>query len=336
MEKVNIFTRQMTRLRRVVLTAEEQNGYNIIPQTIGDFVSPYHQYRYINDIMAIRALCPTLADKIRNHDKIADLKKKLPAGIVSGIAVNGIGEQNIVERNKVIGIDIDADKNPAIYDWEALKQLISKSPYVAYVGLSVSGLGVFVLIPIADGMKHKQHFDAIAEDFANKTFSFIQGQDLEPTILHGITLDLAPSNIASKRFVSYDPHPYINREAQIYTKTKEPIKLYVPHFSSYHNGKKFDVEGFLHEHNIAYNVRERHGGLQYIVTCPWVQLHSSRSKAESAVFVYPDGKPGFKCMHAHCADKHWHEYREFYEPNAYRRSTVSFPRLADLNIPFGL
>ena len=111
------------------------------------------------------------------------------------------------------------------------------------------------------------------------------------------------------------------------------MKLYVRKYTSYHREKQFDVEAFLKAHGIAYNERDRHGGVQYIVTCPWANLHSSRSKADSAVFVYPDGKPGFKCMHGHCTDKHWQEYREFYEPDAYRKRSVrSFPRLSDIDI----
>lgn len=335
-ETTNIFSRQMTRLRRVTLKPEEQNGNNIITQSIGDFIDPLHQYRYASQITAIRAMCQTLEAKSENHSQIAELKKQLPAGIISGVAVNGIGEQNIVERNGVIAVDIDAQDNPALYDWEAVKKAISVSPYIAYAGLSVSGLGVFVLIPIKDAEKHKEHFDSIVDDFANTTFNIMQYQDIEPTVIYGIKLDQAPSNIASKRFVSYDPNPYINTHAQVYVKTKEPIKLYIPKFTTYKRGKNFDVESFLNAHGIAYNVRERQGGLQYIVRCPWEHLHSSRSKAESAVFVYPDGRPGFKCMHAHCADKHWHEFRDFYEPNVYRRATTSFPRLGDLDINFNI
>lgn len=330
----NIFQRQMTWMRSVVLTSHEQNGNNIIPMPIGEFLAPERQAQYFSQIEAIRVLCPVLEDKERNHERIAALKKSLPAGIISGVAVDGIGEQNIVERNSVIAIDVDAKDNPALYDWQAVKAAVSKSPYVAYAGLSVSGLGIFVLIPIDDAKKHKQHFDAIVSDFANTTFTIMQNEDTEPTTLHGIRLDPAPSNIASKRFVSYDPQPYWNTDAQVYSKTIEPMKLYERKYTSYRgSGNQFDVEAFLIAHNISYNVRERHGGLQYIVTCPWVELHSSRSKADSAVFVYPDGKPGFKCMHGHCTDKHWQEYREFYEPDAYRKRSVrSFPRLSDIDI----
>ncbi len=329
--KTNIFTRQMTRLERVNLKAEEVNDNTLAYQTIGDFLSPDSQRRYIDTITAIRNLCPTLTAKRRNAYEVYKLKTQLPAGVVSGKVQNGMREQDIVERNDVACIDIDGQDNPALYDWEAVKQAVSKLPYVAYAGLSVSGLGIFALIPVADGMKHKEHFKALESDFANTTFTITQNKDMEPTVIRGIKLDPAPSNIASKRFVSYDPSPYINSCAEVYTKTYKPPTLILPRYmSSPHSGftsysttggSKFNVESFLNNHGIKYNVRERQGGLQYIVTCPWADLHSSSSSADTAIFVYPNGAVGFKCMHAHCADKQWRDYRVFYEPNAYAGRT---------------
>ena len=314
--EVNIFERSMTIISSVMLSADEQNGNNIKTTTIGDFVTPQRQCKFIERIRRIREQCPNLEEKLRNKPVVDAMKKELPAGIISGVAADGISGSNIVERNGVIPFDIDAQDNPALYDWEAVKEAVSKSPFVAYAGLSVTGLGVWGMIPVEDAMKHKQHFDAIVEDFSKTTFTVMQNQDTEPTILRGIKLDPAPSNIASKRFISYDPNPYWNTAAQVYTKTIEPIKLYERKFPTIYQGG-FNIEEFLKKHGIPYNIRERPDGLQYVVTCPWAELHSSRSKNESAVFVYPNGMLGYKCMHAHCADKHWHQYREFYEPDAY-------------------
>jgi hypothetical protein len=318
-EFINIFDRPMTIISSVMLTADEQNGNNIKTTTIGDFVNPQQQYQYVDKIESIRALCPNLEEKLRNKLVVDAKKKALPAGIISGVAVDGISGTNIVERNGVIPFDIDAQDNPALYDWEAVKAAVSKSPYVAYAGLSVTGLGVWGMIPVEDATKHKEHFEAISRDFANNIFTIMQDQDTEPTILHGIHLDQAPSNIASKRFVSYDPKPYWNTAAQVYTKIIEPVKLYERKYVTFYQGG-FNIMEFFKKHNISYNVRERQGGIQYAVTCPWAHLHSSSSKNDSAVFVYPNGALGFKCMHAHCADKHWHQYREFYEPDAYNKS----------------
>lgn len=357
---VNIFERRMTRLKLAMLKPDELDDRNIAYQTIGSFVDPGQQMRYYNQITAIRALCPTLTDKLTNKAEVARLKKQLPAGIVSGLASGGIDEQHITERNGVIAFDIDAQDNPGIYDWEALKELLSLSPCIAYMGLSVSGLGIWGMIPVSDPMRHRQHFDAICEDFATYTFEFWQGPEREHTVIRGIKLDPAPSSVASKRFVSYDPRPYVNTAAAVYGRTVEPVTLCLPRFTSGSswrhggnrgfgagtgfgspsfsggipsfsgNGGGFDVEAWLRGHNIAYNVRERQGGLQYVVTCPWCSLHSSRSRGESAVFVDAGGRPGYHCFHAHCQDKHWREFRQYYEPDAYRRRSwpaVTFPWL---------
>ena len=300
MQTTNIFTRHMSRLRRVSLQKNEiQDG--ILTQTIGGFIDPQGQYRYAKQIMVIRSLCPTLEEKKRNEQRVKYLKASLPAGIVSAVVENGIGEDSVKERNGVACIDIDAKDNPAITDWEAFKQEIAKSPFVAYVGLSISGLGVFAMIPIADPEQHRQHYEAIVQDFKSVTFTFMQQGDTEPTTLNGVNLDEAPKNIASKRFVSYDPQPYINTAAQVYCKTYDPPRYQPSANRTYTGPHTWNLQEWLNKHNITYNMRERHGGIQYIVTCPWHHLHSSRSKAESAVFEYPDGKPGFKCLHNHCA-----------------------------------
>ena len=326
----NIFNRLMTSLNRVTLQAAEQNGDNIKTITIGQFVSPEYQTNYAQQIAQIRALCPTLEDKIKNEDRVKQLKVRLPAGIISGVAADGIGQDNIVERNGVISIDIDAKDNPDIHDWEALKRDLASLPFVAYAGISVSGLGVFALIPILDPTKHKEHFDSLDRRFAD----------------YGLKLDRAPQNISSKRFVSYDPAPVWNTEAEVYEQLVEaPLNPLNPsNLSNLSNPSNslnssleprpgmlkqmlrnlmmplsvndfapFDLEDFLHRHGIEYETRPRQGGTQYIVHCPWAHLHSSHSYADSALFRYPDGRIGYKCLHDHCADRTWHDFREYYE-----------------------
>lgn len=313
----NIFNRLMTSLNRVTLQAAEQNGDNIKTITIGQFVSPEYQANYAQQIAQIRALCPTLEDKIKNEDRVKQLKVRLPAGIISGVAADGIGQDNIVERNGVISIDIDAKDNPDIHDWEALKRDLASLPFVAYAGISVSGLGVFALIPILDPMKHKEHFDALERYFAE----------------NGLKLDRAPKNISSKRFVSYDPAPVWNTEAEVYEEVIEAQPVVVDEHSLEprpgmlkqmlrslmmplcisDDFPPFDLEDFLRNHGIEYEARPRQGGTQYVVRCPWAHLHSSHSYADSALFRYPDGRIGYKCLHDHCADRTWHDFREFYE-----------------------
>ena len=326
----------MTWLSRVTLPTADQNGNNVITTTIGNFLSPDYQRQFTVQIEEIRALCPTLKNKQRNEERVKQLKVRLPAGIISGVVEGGIGQDNIVYRNGVISIDIDVKDNPRIHDWEAFKREVERLPFVAYAGLSVSGLGIFALIPILDPEKHKEHFDALVRFFAQWEVRFIQQGDTEATVLDGLVLDPAPSNIASKRFVSYDPEPVWKTEAEVF----EDVVETPPRISMTTSGHRpleprpgllrralqrlmsplnvsdlppLDLEEFFREHAIEYEARPRQGGTQYLVHCPWEHLHSSRSYAESAIFRYPDGRIGYKCLHAHCAEKKWQDYREYYE-----------------------
>lgn len=322
-QTVNISDRRMSVISSVMLASDKQNSENIWTTTIGEFLNPKQQHKFYESISAIRELCPNLEEKLRNKQSVDALKKRLPAGILSGVTENGIGENSLIELNNVLQIDIDAQDNPELYDWEAVKDMLSRSPHVSYAGLSSTGLGVFALVPIEDATYYKQYFDAIEEDFVKTKFTIYQRQATEPTVLQGIKIDPAPSNPASKRFVSYDANPYWNTAAEVYTKKKEPIMIYNRNYTTSYTNGSFDIEDFFKIHNISYTMRARHGGTQYIVECPWIAEHSSRSKAESAVFVYPDGGIGYKCLHAHCADRHWRQYREFYEPGVYDRFEIN-------------
>ena len=71
---------------------------------------------------------------------------------------------------------------------------------VAYCGLSVSGRGYWGLVPIHDPAMHKEHFEALQDDF-----HFI-----------GIKIDPAPGNVASPRYYSYDSNGYFNAKATVY------------------------------------------------------------------------------------------------------------------------
>jgi hypothetical protein len=49
------------------------------------------------------------------------------------------------------------------------------------------------------------------------------------------------------------------------------------------------------------------GGKRYrLEKCPFDDSHES---PDAAVFQGTDGKTGFKCFHAHCADYHWQEFK---------------------------
>jgi hypothetical protein len=80
-----------------------------------------------------------------------------------------------------------------------------------------------------------------------------------------------------------------------------------------HNGP-FDVEEFLRQHNIEVlrETVEPDGTIKWeLEYCPFNHDHGN---GEAAIFLFPDGKLGFKCFHNSCTDKHWLDFRRHFEP----------------------
>ena len=145
---------------------------------------------YENDVKRIR--------ECENLHQRKSLKKELPAITPSGTFSPIRNSQNLVAHSGLICIDIDSKDNPEITDWEGLKGRLSMINNIAYCGLSVSGKGAFVLIPIMFPEHHLEHFNAIDVFFAT---------------YEGIMIDAACKDICRLRTISYDPNPYFNHHA---------------------------------------------------------------------------------------------------------------------------
>ncbi|MFD2200181.1 BT4734/BF3469 family protein [Shivajiella indica] len=125
------------------------------------------------------------------------IKSKLPAITPSGL-FSYRSEDHIIKHSGIIQIDVDGLD---IEDIEIYKNELIKIKNIAYLGLSVSGKGLWGLIPIpGDPKMHKKYFDAI-----NKTFESF-----------GIRLDEKPKNVASLRGYSFDPYAYFNHNAILF------------------------------------------------------------------------------------------------------------------------
>lgn len=132
-----------------------------------------------------------------------ELKARLPCITPSGI-FSYCKDENLNQHSGFICVDIDGgESNPQITDFEALKIKLSHIPFISYCGLSISGNGIYCLIPIKYPDKHKEHFFAI-EEFFQKI---------------GINIDASCKNVSRLRGASYDPNPIINLEARIFVKT---------------------------------------------------------------------------------------------------------------------
>lgn len=140
----------------------------------------------------------------RTHD--SDLRKKLKAELPA-ITPSGIFskrcKEGLLQHSGVICLDIDGIRHIKLY-----KDVLSQKPFVYYCGLSVSGNGLFCIIPLAYPEKHDQQFFALQQDFASS----------------GIVIDKACKDVCRLRGISYDPSPFLNKNAVKYRGLYVPTK----------------------------------------------------------------------------------------------------------------
>ena len=156
--------------------------------------------KYADQIRELR----TITDKSRRDE----IKAKLPAITVSGIFDPVRKEENLVQHSGLLCIDIDPKGNEGIENFQELKEQLFHIRNVAFAGLSASGMGFFLIIPIAYPKRHRQHFRAIQDNLA--TF--------------GIVVDSAPQNVASLRGYSFDENALFRHDATPYRKLAKPTQ----------------------------------------------------------------------------------------------------------------
>lgn len=140
----------------------------------------------------------TLNDK----ENIGIIKAGLPCITPSG-TFSKRNLSGLIKHSGIICLDIDADHNPHITDFEQQRDELCNLVNVAYCSLSASGRGVFCLIPIQYPERHKQHFEALKLNFESQ----------------GIIIDKSCGDITRLRGYSYDSEAYINLNAVPYKST---------------------------------------------------------------------------------------------------------------------
>lgn len=153
--------------------------------------------QFISDIEKIRAEADPAKQKT--------LKEKLPCFTPAG-TFSHVCKSGLIEPSGFLCADIDYNPEKGInkaLDGYNLKEDIARLPFVAFCGLSCRGTGYFLIIPIEDPAKYREYYKALEADFEKG----------------GITLDPSCKDISRKRFVSWDPDPYINTAATPYTYT---------------------------------------------------------------------------------------------------------------------
>lgn len=137
-----------------------------------------------------------LVRNARSKDEANEFKKKLPSVCFSGKFGKNRKDEELESHSNLICLDFD---NVDDVDRKKEELMHTEQVYAAWV--SPSGKGVKALVKIADGSHHKEHFDALLEDFSGA--------------------DKSGRNLARVCYESYDPEIFINPNAKVYTKAKK-------------------------------------------------------------------------------------------------------------------
>ena len=161
---------------------------------------------------------------IKDKEVRRKLKSKLPAITPAGVFSNRRKGAKPITYSGFMCIDIDEHDNEHIRNFSALKEQLKNLLNVAYCGLSVSGRGFFLLIPIAYPEKYELHYDAFVENLSKL----------------GINVDKSCRNISRLRGYSYDSKGYFNFNADTYYDLKFPSKPQL--YSHYESDTTDDVD----------------------------------------------------------------------------------------------
>ena len=146
---------------------------------------------------------------LTNKETIQSVKRNILAAYTTSVVFNKLGtkKENVIKKNPILCIDVDGQDNNYI-STAKMKEIVRSIPSVFYAQESISGKGLFCFVCIKDVSKFKEHFNALQGTFKNA----------------GLTIDAQCNDINRKRYIAYDSSLYINKDAIVYTETKEDVK----------------------------------------------------------------------------------------------------------------
>lgn len=195
------------------------------------FAPLFAQIRAEYDAAAVAAALGDDEGRARHLGEYKRLKGGLYCAMTSGIApVRGAA---FAAYSDIICLDIDAPKpgekpngNEWVSDWGSVKKALGALPWVAYCGYSVSGHGLFALVPVLSHEQHNEHWRALR------------------TLLKrhlNLEVDAATKDLGRVRFMGYDEHPHINHNAEVFTQIeREPQRVITPRPLSWRGGADDD------------------------------------------------------------------------------------------------
>ncbi len=236
-----------------------------------------------------------------------------------------------IEFRRWIMIDIDPKRKSGVSSSDEELALANKVSECVYQFLSnngfprpvlaMSGSGYHLMYPCCVAVSEES--DVMIKDFLSVLNMLFSTPEVEIgtvvhnrarlTKLYGTTAKKGsntPERPHRDSVIKYIPNVLENVDFRLVKAVVDKYMIKETKYSEFDNyGRKiFDVEKFLNVHGVGYKKRDVKGGCKYVLNeCVFNPEHKS---PDSAVFVYDDGRLGFKCFHNSCSSYHWKEFRE--------------------------
>lgn len=168
-----------------------------------------------------------------DKEKANKLKLNLPSICFSGKFGPDRKDEQLVEHSGFIVLDFDD-----IADLRDKQTEIIQKDFVYACWVSPSGNGLKALVKIADGKKHREHFQSLQEIFPE--------------------IDRSGINVSRVCYESFDPDIYVNEKAVVFTKAKKIEKIVVNEIESIDDAENFRrILKWLTNKNDAFVTGER-------------------------------------------------------------------------------
>jgi hypothetical protein len=220
MEVATDITNKLDRLNISVSSVPKPNQSKTTPVTLATWIKACTGYT--NKGKQYQATIEKVRDAAAkgDNDQKSTLKNELPAICPAGIHPEGSPRHadKLNGHSGFIQVDIDFKDNPHLFETLAtdietlasqLKESLALNRYIFYAGLSVSGAGLWLLMPVSSHGDHRPTYFLIKHAFEAM----------------GINVDeQAGQNPNDLRLLSYDPNPLLNPGAKIFHSIKEKPK----------------------------------------------------------------------------------------------------------------
>jgi hypothetical protein len=168
-----------------------------------------------------------------DKEKANKLKLNLPSICFSGKFGADRKDEQLVQHSGFIVLDFDD-----ISDLRDKQTEIIQKDFVYACWVSPSGNGLKALVKIADGKKHREHFQSLQEVFPE--------------------VDRSGINVSRVCYESFDPDIYVNEKAVVFTKAKKIEKIVVNEIETIDDSENFRrILKWLTNKNDAFVTGER-------------------------------------------------------------------------------